>query len=84
MGPNLTTSRIEALSDGVFAIAMTLLVLKLEVPTVMHHTTNARMLQQLLTMSSAFVAYVVTFMVAGGFWYRRGDAGFALKTLEAL
>jgi uncharacterized membrane protein len=63
------TSRIEALSDGVFAIAMTLLVLKLEVPEVMHHSSNADMLQQLLDPGPAFATYVITFLVAGGFWY---------------
>ena len=30
---NLKTSRVEALSDGVFAIAMTILVLNISVPT---------------------------------------------------
>lgn len=65
----LTKSRIEALSDGVFAIAMTLLVLKLEVPEVMHHSSNAAMLAQLLALTPAFMTYVVTFLIAGGFWY---------------
>lgn len=62
-------SRIEALSDGVFAIAMTLLVLKLEVPEVMHHSSNMEMLQQLLALWPALVTYVVTFLIAGGFWF---------------
>jgi uncharacterized membrane protein len=62
-------SRIEALSDGVFAIAMTLLVLKLEVPEVMHHSSNAEMLRQLLALGPALVTYVVTFLIAGGFWF---------------
>lgn len=65
----LGKSRIEALSDGVFSIAMTLLVLKLEVPEVMHHSSNEAMLHQLLALAPAFVTYVVTFMIAGGFWY---------------
>lgn len=63
----LSKSRIEALSDGVFAIAMTLLVLKLEVPE--HHHSNAEMLQQLLDLRPQFMAYVVTFLIAGGFWF---------------
>jgi uncharacterized membrane protein len=62
-------SRIEALSDGVFAIAMTLLVLKLDVPQVMHHSSNEAMLGQLVGMAPAFIAYVVTFLIAGGFWF---------------
>jgi len=65
----LGKSRIEALSDGVFSIAMTLLVLKLEVPEVMHHSSNEAMLRQLLALGPALVTYVVTFLVAGGFWF---------------
>jgi uncharacterized membrane protein len=63
----LTKSRIEALSDGVFAIAMTLLVLKLEVPE--HQHSNEEMLRQLLDLRPQFMAYVVTFLIAGGFWF---------------
>ncbi len=65
----LSKSRIEGLSDGVFSITMTLLVLKLEVPPVMHHATNMDMLQQLLDMWPAFATYVLTFLIAGGFWF---------------
>jgi uncharacterized membrane protein len=65
----LTKSRIEALSDGVFAIAMTLIVLKLEVPEVMHHSSNEAMLRELLGMTPAFMTYVATFLIAGGFWF---------------
>jgi uncharacterized membrane protein len=65
----LGKSRIEALSDGVFSISMTLLVLKLEVPEVMHHASNERMLEQLVALAPGFATYVVTFLIAGGFWF---------------
>lgn len=65
----LTKSRIEALSDGVFSITMTLLVLKLEVPEVMHHSSDMAMLQQLLALAPEFLTYVATFLIAGGFWF---------------
>lgn len=65
----LNKSRIEALSDGVFSITMTLLVLKLEVPELMHHSTNEDMLQELLALGPGFATYVVTFLIAGGFWF---------------
>jgi len=69
MSLTLGKSRIEALSDGVFAIAMTLLVLKLDVPEVMHHSSNEAMLQELLAMTPLFMTYVVTFLITGGFWF---------------
>src|SRR5277367_768219 len=65
----LGKSRIEALSDGVFSITMTLLVLKLEVPEVMHHSSNEDMLRQLLALGPGFATYIVTFLIAGGFWF---------------
>jgi uncharacterized membrane protein len=65
----LGKSRLEALSDGVFSISMTLLVLKLEVPEVMHHSSNEDMLMQMLALWPAFGTYVVTFLIAGGFWF---------------
>jgi uncharacterized membrane protein len=65
----LGKSRIEALSDGVFSIAMTLLVLKLEAPEVMHHASNDDMLRRLLGLGPQFATYVITFLIAGGFWY---------------
>lgn len=69
MGLTLSKSRIEALSDGVFSIAMTLLVLKLEVPDVMHIHSNEAMTQELIALEPAFATYVITFLIAGRFWY---------------
>jgi uncharacterized membrane protein len=65
----LNKSRIEALSDGVFAIAMTLLVLELKVPEVMQHEPDQKLLKELLELAPEFSAYVVTFLIAGRFWY---------------
>jgi uncharacterized membrane protein len=65
----LSKSRIEGLSDGVFSITMTLLVMKLEIPEVMHHSSNQEMLGQMLALWPAFVTFVVTFLIAGVFWY---------------
>jgi uncharacterized membrane protein len=65
----LSKSRIEGLSDGVFAITMTLLVMRLEIPEVMHHSSNEEMLRQMLALWPAFATFVVTFLIAGVFWY---------------
>jgi uncharacterized membrane protein len=65
----LGKSRLEALSDGVFSITMTLLVLKLDVPPAMHHMSSDDMLMQLASQGPEFATYVVTFLIAGGFWY---------------
>jgi TMEM175 potassium channel family protein len=49
------TGRVEAFSDGVFAIATTLLVLDLKVPT------TSPLLQSLLLEWPVFVAYIISF-----------------------
>jgi uncharacterized membrane protein len=80
----LGKSRIEGLSDGVFSIAMTLLVLRLEVPEVMHHSSNQDMLQQLLGMTPAFITYIVTFLIAGGFWYLHHITFHFIRNVDAV
>src|ERR1035438_9753478 len=80
----LNKSRIEALSDGVFSITMTLLVLKLEVPEVMHHSTNEDMLHQLLALGPGFATYVVTFLIAGGFWFLHHQSFHFIRHVNGL
>jgi uncharacterized membrane protein len=65
----LSKSRIEALSDGVVAIAITLLVLELKVPEVMSHHSDHEMLEALLELRWEFATYFATFLIAGAFWY---------------
>ena len=58
-------SRIVAFSDGVFAIAITLLVLNLEVPERLH---GADLTKVLLEQWPDLLAYAITFAVIGRFW----------------
>ena len=53
------TARIEAFSDGVFAIAVTLLVLNLQVPHNMRE--DRELLQALLNQWPSYLAYVTSF-----------------------
>lgn len=59
-------SRIFAFTDGVFAIAITLLVLQIDVPEGL--TSTSSFLDTLSDLSSSFVAYAVTFAVVGLYW----------------
>jgi uncharacterized membrane protein len=65
----LSTHRIEALSDGVFAIAMTLLILEIKVP-VFHGIipTQMELTKSLLPLWPKFVAYIVSFITLGVYW----------------
>jgi len=57
--------RILALSDGVFAIALTLLILEIAVPAT---TTNADLPKALLALWPRYLAYLVSFVVIARFW----------------
>jgi uncharacterized membrane protein len=59
------TGRILALSDGVFAIALTLLILEVAVPST---TGNADLPKALLGLWPRYLAYVLSFVVIARFW----------------
>ena len=46
-GSNMSKHRIDALTDGIFAVAMTLLVIELKIPESMHIKANADLLNAL-------------------------------------
>jgi TMEM175 potassium channel family protein len=58
------TGRVEAFSDGVFAIAITLLVLEIRVPESSFHDLWAGIARQW----PAYLAYATSFLTIGGIW----------------
>jgi len=66
-------NRLEALTDAVFAFAMTLLVINIELPDDFHPKTNQEFLHGLYELSDSFIAYLITFFVLVGFWSARAD-----------
>ena len=61
-------NRLEALSDGVFAIVLTLLVLLIETPE--PHPGKSDLLKALGGMVHVFLAYIVSFILIGIYWWR--------------
>ncbi|MFE0513568.1 TMEM175 family protein [Streptomyces sp. NPDC058964] len=59
------SSRVEAFSDGVFAIAITLLILEIKVPEIGEH---GRLWHALGAQWPSYAAYVVSFLVIGIMW----------------
>jgi TMEM175 potassium channel family protein len=59
----IETARVEAFSDGVFAIVITLLVLDLRAPT-----TRGSMLHELVHQWPVYVAYLASFAYVGVIW----------------
>jgi len=62
--------RLTSLSDGVFAVAMTLLVLDLRVPIGLLASTTSehRLWDALLKLGPSFAAYLLSFTMLGTFW----------------
>ncbi len=60
--------RIEALSDGVFAIALTLLVLEIKVPPAEDAKTELDLLHSLSPLLPRLLSYFLSFMTMGIFW----------------
>lgn len=58
------TGRIEAFSDGVFAIAITLLILDIKIP----HEGRRDLLASLLDLWPAYFAYALSFVMIGIYW----------------
>ncbi len=59
--------RIQGLADGVFAVAMTLLVLDLRLPDV-HAADNDTLWAQLADLGPQLAAYLLSFTMLGTFW----------------
>lgn len=64
----MNTSRIETLADGIFAIAMTLLVLTLEVPNFPDPVTNTTIFNFLISTIPQFFVYGMSFVLLAVFW----------------
>ncbi len=65
-GRNL--ERLAALSDGIFAVAMTLLVLDLHTPTAAQIRSEADLLLALGALGPQWIAYGMSFLTLGIFW----------------
>jgi uncharacterized membrane protein len=59
-------SRIVAFSDGVFAIAITLLVLQINIPA--HLPQGTTLFEEIVDQETDFIAYAISFAVLGKLW----------------
>lgn len=81
------TTRLEAFSDGVFAIAITLLILEIKVPPPAAAQAAGGLLRSLASQWPSFLSYVISFATIGIMWInhhamfqyiRRTDRGLLL------
>jgi uncharacterized membrane protein len=62
-------NRIETLTDGVFAIAMTLLVTGLDIPKLNGIVTSGTVDSILVDLLPDFIHYIIAFVLLAGFWW---------------
>jgi TMEM175 potassium channel family protein len=63
-----TKARMEALSDGIFSVAMTLLVLDIKMPDNLRLQGSADLWRHFASVGHAFVVYALSFVVLAMFW----------------
>ncbi|MBW2618402.1 MAG: DUF1211 domain-containing protein [Deltaproteobacteria bacterium] len=61
-------NRLESLTDGIFAIAMTILVLNIDVPKIPDPPSSLSLLRALTANWHIFLTYAISFYVLGTLW----------------
>jgi TMEM175 potassium channel family protein len=63
-----SVERLAGISDGVFSVGMTLLVLGLAIPAISSTSSEAELLQAVLHLAPSLLIYAMSFMTLGIFW----------------
>ena len=78
----ISTSRIEAFSDGVFAIVITLLAFQFKVPKFTSEATLQQNFQELLKLSPHFISFVFSFLFVAVFWINHHQLYHTIKEAD--
>jgi len=78
------TKRLETLVDGIFAIAMTLLVLALTVPDIIGPLSNAAVQNSLYSLIPSFYTLVISFILLALFWSNHHRAFHRIKKMNTI
>jgi uncharacterized membrane protein len=77
-----SNGRLLALSDGVFAIAMTLLALDLRLPDLGAHPSDAQLRHAIGDDWRGYLAFVISFYVVASYWSGHRRAMRAVTTID--
>ena len=89
----ISLNRIMSFSDGVFAVAITLLVLSIHVPNLPTSIADQKLPREIIHLIPVFEAYIISFAVIGLFWighhqvfrrFKRHDSGLLWLNLAFL
>ena len=77
----MKSNRIETLSDGIFAIVMTLLVLEIKVPRV-DLTHGESLLTSVISLYPHFISYIISFIMLGIYWIGHHNQMHYIKKVD--
>ena len=77
------TTRVEAFSDGVFAIAITLLILEIKVPQADGHMSNRQLFTLLINLWPSYFAFLLSFTAVLIMWINHHGFFKYLKTINS-
>jgi uncharacterized membrane protein len=80
----LSKGRMEALTDGIFAIAMTLLVLELKVPDLPKSAAAHELLQRIREEAPAIMSFIISFLYCGLLWVLHHMAMHFIRHLQVV
>ena len=72
-GERLSKARLERLTDGVFAIVMTILVLEITIPFISPTVVSTELPKELIELWPALLSYAISFIILGFFWISHDD-----------
>ena len=61
-------TRVEAFSDGIFAIIVTLLVLEIKVPHIEDHNSTGALIASLFKLFPKFISWIISFFTVAVIW----------------
>jgi uncharacterized membrane protein len=75
-------SRVLAFSDGLFAIAMTLLVVGIAVPDLAHSGDESELLDAIDDLVPAIISFFISFFVIGRYWVAHHQFFRSLRAMD--
>jgi uncharacterized membrane protein len=77
-----TKSRVEAFSDGIFAIIITLLILEIKVPEIHQPESIGELTEKLWHLAPKFIAWVISFFTVAVIWVNHHRIFESLKHIN--
>lgn len=76
-------SRVEAFSDGIFAIIVTLLVLEIKVPHISDYNSQSELLTALSALFPKFISWIMSFFTVAVIWVNHHKLFKQFKQLDS-